>query len=103
MRYARTRQSARQVECASAEAKKLLATPHGPPGLLRLLRAHLLVPALGAALAVKERQSGVDQLRCEAHFVVREVRQDCQAIQRHVLALPAGVLQAAAEQLVELH
>src|SRR5437016_9262429 len=96
MRYARTRQSARQVECASAEAKKLLPTPHSPPGLLRLLRVHMLVRALGAALAVKERQSGVDHLRCEAHFVVREVRQNRQAILRHVLALPAGILQSTA-------
>src|SRR5713226_1872725 len=68
-----------------------------------LLRAHLVVPALGAVLAVQERQSGIDQLRCEAHFVVREVRQNRQAILRHVLALPAGVLESTAEQLVELH
>ena len=61
-----------------------------------LLRAHLLVPALCAALAVQERQNGVDQLRCEAHFIVCEVRQNRQAILRHVLALPAGVLQSAA-------
>src|SRR6266516_1062776 len=44
------------VECASAESKKPLPAPHGPPGLLR---AHMLVPALGAAFAVKERQNGL--------------------------------------------
>src|SRR6266446_109449 len=68
-----------------------------------LLRAHLLVPALGAALTVQERQSGVDQLRCEAHFVVRQVRQNREPVLRHVLPLPAGILQSTAEQLVELH
>src|SRR5881396_1289174 len=84
-------------DTVSPRARELSAI-RGP-----LLPAHLLAPALGAALAVKERQSGVDHLRGEAHFIVREIRQDCQAIQRHVLALPAGVLQAAAEQMVELH
>src|SRR6266853_6265112 len=68
-----------------------------------LLRVHLLAPALGAARAVQERQSSVDQLWREADFVVREIRQDRQTILRHVLALPAGILQSAAEQLVELH
>src|SRR5437764_9899116 len=53
--------------------------------------------------AIQERQSSICQLRRGAHFVVREVRQNRQAILRHVLALPAGVLQSAAEQLVELH
>src|SRR5258708_16334176 len=55
-----------------------------------------------AALAVKKRQGGIDQLRCDAHFVVRDVRQDRQAILRHVLTLPTGILQSTAEQLVEL-
>src|SRR6266545_2476256 len=67
------------------------------------LPVHLLAPALGAARAVQERQSGVGHLRCDAHFVMCHVRQYRQVILRHVLALPAGILQSGAEQLVELH
>jgi hypothetical protein len=63
------------------------------------ISAHLLVPAFGGALAVDKRQRGVNHLRCETHFVVRDVWQDCQTILRHVLTLPvwSAFMEVAAE------
>jgi hypothetical protein len=70
---------------------------------VRLLPPYLLVPAHRAANAIEKRQSGVDQLRCDPHFMVRQVRYDRQPVLRHVSSLLAGIHQPAAEQLVELH
>ena len=55
-----------------------------------------------SALAVEERQHRTAERRCDAHLIVSEVGQDREAVLRHVLAAPAGVLQAAAQQVVEL-
>ena len=65
--------------------------------------AGLFGPAARGALSVEEWLYGRDQRRRQENLVVREVGQNREPILRHVLALPAGVLQAAAEQLVELN
>src|SRR6266542_3545452 len=72
----------------------------GVHGLTALSRAR---PIFWRGDAIQERQSSICQLRRGAHFVVCEVRQNRQAILRHMLALPARILQSPAEQLVELH
>ena len=52
--------------------------------------------------AVQERQDGVSESWRKEHFVVGDVREDREAIARHVLALPSGVLQATAQEMVEI-
>ena len=68
-------------------------------GALGLLR--LIGPVL-PGLAVQERQHGLGQAGRGEHVVVGEIGDDGQAVAGHVLPVPAGVFQAAPQQLVEL-
>src|SRR5438132_2902174 len=63
---------------------------------------HQLRPGPCAALAVHERQDGGGESWRKEHFVVGYVREDGEAIAGHVLALPSGVLQATAQEMIEI-
>src|SRR5215218_4679499 len=63
----------------------------------------LIRPALRSALPVEEREDGASEVRREEHVVVRDIGQNRESVLRHVLTLPARVLEAAAEQLIKLH
>src|SRR5262245_18178420 len=80
-----------------------------PPGRAEdwsLLVAQLSVARLSGsgfrvAWRVEERQHGSREHRRHTDLVVRHVRNDGEAVLRHVLARPAGVFEPAAEQLIE--
>ena len=89
---------------ANADAAKWRRLPRSPPPAAKdrgsgrlLLRLHQFVPGRHGCLAVEEWQDRAGQFRREEDVVMGTVRNDRQAILRHVFAHPARILQAAAQ------
>ena len=103
----------RRVRGWSVDKLSRFAAPHPPasqapsPSGRRGAQAAVLTspppaqPNYGHPSRHSKTASPFRHLRRQKHLVMGDVRQNRQPVPRHVLTLPAGVLQPAAEQLIE--